>query len=296
MQASLTFVIIAASVWLAACSRTGSEQPTASAVDVIYSANGWSQAERDQYYHLAEGSELIPYALLANLQSTKTGAPFLHNMERFGFLPDHAGPGNPFGLPVGLTVSLSRDAAKAGVEIVGFNCAACHVAELTYHGRHVRVDGAPAMVDLQGYQVELKESLDAALKDPAKLLALIVAMEKARNTPDTPASGNTSAYAGEPDLQGAGNTQAAPNADPSFHSVSSAAADAAKPAAPGTLPPVSPGTPLPPGHPQMGGTTPGGAPGGDSTTTTIPIPIPVTPGAPQARPLPAGHPPLNSAQ
>jgi hypothetical protein len=70
----------------------------------------------------------------------------------------------------------------------------------------------------------------------------------------------------------------------------------AKPAAPGTLPPVTPGTPLPPGHPQMGGTKPGGAPGGDSTTTTIPIPIPVTPGAPQARPLPAGHPPLNSAQ
>ena len=35
------------------------------------------------------------------------------------------------------------------------------------------------MVDLQGYQVELKESLDAALKNPAKLLALIVAMEKA---------------------------------------------------------------------------------------------------------------------
>jgi mono/diheme cytochrome c family protein len=235
MPASRTLVIIAASVWLAACSRKSAEQPAASAVDLIYSDNGWSQAERDEYYHLAEGSELISYVLLANLQSTKTGAPFLQNMERFGFLPDHTGPTNPLGLPVGLTVSLSRDAAKAGIEIVGFNCAACHVAELTYHGRHVRVDGAPAMVNLQGYQVELKESLDAALKSPARLLALIVAMEKARNTPDTPATGSTGAYAAEPDLQSAGNVQAAPNADPSFHSVSSAAADAAKPAAPGTF-------------------------------------------------------------
>ena len=235
MHASRTLVILAASVWLAACSRKSAEQPAVSAVDVIYSANGWSQAERDQYYHLAEGSELIPYSLLANLQSTKTGAPFLQNIERFGFLPDHTGPTNPLGLPVGLTVSLSRDAAKAGIEIVGFNCAACHVAELTYHGRHVRVDGAPAMVDLQGYQVELKDSLDAALKSPAKLLALIVAMEKARNTPDTPATGSTGAYANEPDLQSAGNVQTASNADPSFHSVSSASADAAKPAAPGTF-------------------------------------------------------------
>ena len=225
----------AASLWLAACSRKGSEQPAVSAGAIAYSANGWSQAERDEYYHLAEGSELIPYTLLANLESTKTGKPFLQNMERFGFLPDHGGPSNPFGLPVGLTVSRSRDAGNAGIEIVGFNCAACHVAELTYRGRHVRIDGAPAMVDLQGYQVELKDSLDAALKSPAKLLALIVAMERAQNTPDTPATANTGSYANEPDLHSAGNVRTAPNADPSFHSVSSAVADAAKPAAQGTF-------------------------------------------------------------
>jgi mono/diheme cytochrome c family protein len=235
MIASRTLVVTVASVWLAACSRKASEQPAASAPDIIYSANGWSQAERDQYYHLAEGSELIPYTLLANLQSTKTGAPFLQNMERFGFLPDHEGPANPFRLSVGLTVSRSRDAANAGIEIVGFNCSACHVAELTYHGRRVRIDGAPAMVDLQGYQVELKESLDAALQSPAKLLALIVAMEKARNTPDAPAAATIGTYAGEPDLQSAGNVRTAPNADPSFHSVSSAVADAAKPATQATF-------------------------------------------------------------
>jgi hypothetical protein len=91
------------------------------------------------------------------------------------------------------------------------------------------------MVDLQGYQMELKESLAAAWKNPTKLLALIVAMEKARNTPDTPAAGNSSSYANEPELQNAGNVQAAPNADPSFHSVSSATADAAKPAAQSAL-------------------------------------------------------------
>jgi mono/diheme cytochrome c family protein len=235
MLASRALVVTGASVWLAACSRKGTEHPAAGTVDITYSSNGWSQAERDQYYHLAEGSELMPYALLANLQSTKTGAPFLQNMERFGFLPDSAGPANPLGLPVGLTVSLSRDAAKAGIQIVGFNCAACHVAELTYRGRRVRIDGAPAMVDLQGYQVEFKESLDAALKSPTKLLALVVAIEKGRNSPDTPASENTGSYANEPDVKSAGNVQAAPSADPSFHSVPSAVTDAAEPTAPGTF-------------------------------------------------------------
>src|SRR5260370_42082344 len=89
MIASRTLVVTVASVWLAACSRKTSEQPAASAPDILYSANGWSPAERDQYYHLAEGSELIPYTLPANLPGTKTRAPFLPHMERFGFLPGH---------------------------------------------------------------------------------------------------------------------------------------------------------------------------------------------------------------
>ncbi len=236
MLGSRTALATSVLLLLAACSRKATEQPAASADNVIiYSANGWSQAERDQYYHLAEGSELMLYSLLANLQSIKTGKPFLQNMERFGFLPDRPGPSNPYQLPVGLTLSKSRNSGTAGVEIVGFNCAACHVGELTYAGKHVRIDGAPATVDLQGYQVEFKESLDATLKSPQKLLALVIAMEKTRNTQDTPATGDAGQYASEPDLQGAGNVPTAANADPSFHSVSSAAADAATPAARGSF-------------------------------------------------------------
>src|SRR5882724_4398622 len=93
-------------ILLAGCSRNAPPQSAGTPeTAIVYSANGWSQAERDQYYHLAEGSELMPYALLANLKSSKTGRPFLQDMERFGFLPDRAGASNPYGLPVGLTVS-----------------------------------------------------------------------------------------------------------------------------------------------------------------------------------------------
>ena len=225
--------IIAALLLLAACGHKGPQQSTekAEAVTIAYSANGWTQAERDQYYHLAEGSELMPYRLLANLKSVKTGKPFLQEMERFGFLPDHAGLANPYGVPVGLAVSRSRNAGTAGLEVVGFNCAACHVGELTYSGKHVRIDGAPSLVNLQAYQIEFKESLEAAMRNPQELLSLILAMEKQPNTPGEDA-GN---YAADPAVQSAGNVEAAPTGDSSFHSVSSAAADASRPAPGATL-------------------------------------------------------------
>jgi mono/diheme cytochrome c family protein len=225
-----TAVLCTAFLLIAGCSRKAVEKRPGAEATVIYSANGWSQEERNQYYHLAEGSELMPYALLANLKSTATGKPFLDDMERFGFLPDGAGPMNPHGLPVGVTVSRSRASGTAGLEIIGFNCAACHVAELTYRGKRVRIDGAPASVNLQQYQVEFKDSLDAALHSPEKLLALVVAMERQLNASDTPSGQEAARYTAEPEVQTAGTVQAAPNADPSFHSIPSAAADAARPA------------------------------------------------------------------
>src|SRR5437660_657049 len=102
MLASRKTPVAAAIILLAACGRERPKQSAAASesVAISYTANGWSQAERDEYYHLAEGSELMPYALLANLKSVKTGKPFLQGMERFGFLPDHTGPANPDGLPV----------------------------------------------------------------------------------------------------------------------------------------------------------------------------------------------------
>ena len=223
-------------VLIAGCSRKPAAPPSNGAEGSLsYSDNGWTPGERAQYYHLAEGSELMPYTLLANLKSSVTGKPFLEGMERFGFLPDAAGPANPHGLPVGITVSRSRNKGTAGLEIIGFNCAACHVGELTYKGKRVRVDGAPGMVNLQQYQIEFKESLDATLHSPEKLLALIAALEREKDPSQAPSGSEAGQYAAEPEVQNAGEVQAASSADPSFHSVPSAAADAAKPGADGSF-------------------------------------------------------------
>src|SRR5581483_10417683 len=162
MRCYVCVVVLAVGAFCA-CSRQKPADAVQPSIKVTYSSNGWSGAERAEYYHLAEGSELMPYSVLANLVSVKTGKPFLQRMERFGFVPDAPGPHNPHGLPIGITVARSRNAGASGIEMAGFNCAACHVGEITYRGKSVRVDGAPSLINLQAYQVEFKDSLDAAL-------------------------------------------------------------------------------------------------------------------------------------
>src|ERR1700693_4381695 len=129
---------MAGSLILAGCAtKPSAREPgsSASTEPVVWSQNGWSGAERAEYHHLAEGSELLWYELLANIVSVKTGKPFLQNMERFGFIADATTPANPHGLPVGVNTSRSRDKSHIGLEMAGFNCATCHVAEVSYRGK-----------------------------------------------------------------------------------------------------------------------------------------------------------------
>jgi hypothetical protein len=128
--------------------------------------NGLTPGQKETFYHLSQGSEILPWILLtavdvADPRSTK---PFVENLERFGFLPD---PGRGDGLPVGLTVS--SNPFTFGMEFVGVTCAACHVAELRHDGKAVRVDGAPNMFNLQLFYSQAVEALTAATSDRGKL-------------------------------------------------------------------------------------------------------------------------------
>src|SRR5215471_16977518 len=69
--------------------------------------NGLTPAQKETFYHLSQGSEILPWILLtavdvADSDSTK---PFVENLERYGLLPD---PARDDGLPVGLTVCRIR--------------------------------------------------------------------------------------------------------------------------------------------------------------------------------------------
>jgi hypothetical protein len=129
-------------------------------------SNGLSPAQKESFYHLSQGSEILPWALLtavdvADETSTK---PFAEDLKRFGLLPD---PLRDDGLPVGLTVSSNR--FTFGMDFVGVTCAACHVSELRHNGKAVRVDGAPNMFNLQLFYSQAVDALMATADDRGKL-------------------------------------------------------------------------------------------------------------------------------
>ena len=128
--------------------------------------NGLTPAQRETFYRLSQGSEILPWVLLTAVDVADAGStkPFAENLERYGLLPD---PARDDGLPVGLTVS--SNPFTFGMDFVGINCAACHVGELRHNGKAVRVDGAPNMFNMQLFYSQAVEALMAATSDRGKL-------------------------------------------------------------------------------------------------------------------------------
>lgn len=138
--------------------------PAASAAPAALSAD-----ELREYYHLPEGGELLPLDMVRAVESNKTFKPFMEDLERFRLILD---PADPDGLPVGMSAAMV-DGRRAEPRMVFFNCAACHTAEISYQGKSMRVEGAPAHFDMAGFVEELLVSLDGTIADPKKLAAFV---------------------------------------------------------------------------------------------------------------------------
>ncbi|HEX5325533.1 MAG TPA: di-heme-cytochrome C peroxidase [Acetobacteraceae bacterium] len=128
--------------------------------------NGLAPAQRETFYHLSQGSEILPWTLLTAVDVADAGStrPFVENLGRYGLLPD---PASKDGLPVGLT--LSSNSFTFGMEFMGVTCAACHVSELRHDGKIVRVDGAPNMFNMQLFYSQAVDALTATMSDRSKL-------------------------------------------------------------------------------------------------------------------------------
>ena len=128
--------------------------------------NGLTPQQRETYYHLSQGSEILPWILLTAVDDadSRSNKPFIENLERFGLLPD---PGRSDGLPVGLSVS--ENPFTFGMDFVGITCAACHVSELHHGGKTIRVDGAPNLFNMQLFYSKAIEALTSTIKDQGKL-------------------------------------------------------------------------------------------------------------------------------
>jgi hypothetical protein len=138
---------------------------------VIYLDQGWSPAVREGYYHISQGSAVMPYDIFLNLEVADGQELFRSdaNSERYGFTPDPVDPQtNPDGLPVGLSKTENTEGTPKG-EDIGLTCAACHNTQLFYKGKRIRIDGGVGNhFDIQAYLGALDSAIQTTLTDSAK--------------------------------------------------------------------------------------------------------------------------------
>jgi len=128
---------------------------------LVYLEQNWSDADREWFYFVDQGSRLMPYRIFKNIEQAENknllSAPL--NLLQFGFLPAQKSKLNPDGLPVGFTIA---------DDYLGFNCAACHTQQLKYKDKFVRIDGGQSMMDLPMFLSAIESSMQATLDNKNK--------------------------------------------------------------------------------------------------------------------------------
>src|SRR5258708_18273353 len=120
---------------------------------------GWTDAERHEFWHIDQGSKLMPLKWFLNLEKA-SGGLLISDLEKFGFIPDPS-PSTDFKLPIGFAHT-----GKDG-DWVGLTCAACHTGAITIGGRRRIIEGAPSMLDLDSFFMEVVNALHQVANDHA---------------------------------------------------------------------------------------------------------------------------------
>lgn len=173
-RTALAILSIAASLLAVSAAVTVSAQyartPQAPSEPVVYLDQGWSQEDREWYYHFSQGSAFLSYDIYLNLEGAGS-RELLRSGANYGLLPAAVSSYNPDGLPIGISKTTLATPIKgwpAG-DYAGVTCAACHEGELAYKGKRIRIQGGNSRtIDLQGLARGLDDALQATLADAAK--------------------------------------------------------------------------------------------------------------------------------
>ncbi len=153
----------------------------------------WSAKARSDWYAATQGSRFIPWDWAMALERPGQPGKFFDGAwlaATFRLIPQ--GPGQ---MPVGiakdvqddtdLTVTKLRWAAgqKPDAAWLGFNCSACHTAEIHYKGQALRVDGGPGLTDFQSLVEQVEAALVETRGNPAKWDAFAKAVLRSGDTP-----------------------------------------------------------------------------------------------------------------
>lgn len=124
--------------------------------------------ERQKYYHLSQGSQIMPYAWFVALEQTNRNEPWTaaDHIGQFRLIPDPNTLHNPDRLPLGF--SKDDPDPVTGEVNVGLTCAGCHTAQMTYKERGILINGAPGMVDFNGFLLHMVLSLEFTARSHEK--------------------------------------------------------------------------------------------------------------------------------
>ncbi|MES0490544.1 MAG: di-heme-cytochrome C peroxidase [Leptospirales bacterium] len=139
--------------------------PNADSPEEVRDWQGWSPSDSMWFYTTTQGSDLMPYDFFMVLEK-KDSQELIRsneNMDSYRYIVLKPTFSNPDGLPVGFV----KDKYN-GDEYVGFTCAACHTAQVNYKGVAMRVDGAPAMSDMETFIDDANSALLQTNSDEAK--------------------------------------------------------------------------------------------------------------------------------
>ncbi|MEP7151195.1 MAG: di-heme-cytochrome C peroxidase [Nitrospira sp.] len=120
---------------------------------------GWTEQDRQGWYHTSAGTQLIPYDWFIVLENE----PLKNSFARTGILAD---PAHPDKLPIGFSKTEGPNVLEPQV---GLTCAFCHTTQFTYQGNPIRIEGGPSLQYNQRFLQILLENL-GELKSPDKFV------------------------------------------------------------------------------------------------------------------------------
>ena len=136
-------------------------QSSSATIPVLTDQGGnWTATTQEKFYTQDQGSRIMPLKWISALKQAN-GLPFLaDSLGRYGYLPN---PKNTeTNLPVGFTV-----AEENGEKIIGMNCSACHSRQIEVSGVSYRIDGGPAITDMQSFLSDLHKAVNTILNNTA---------------------------------------------------------------------------------------------------------------------------------
>jgi cytochrome c553 len=145
--------------------------PSMAAASPVLTDQGknWTDSTREKYYTLDQGSRIMPLKWINALKQAND-APFMaDNLVRYGYLPNPKS--SEPGLPVGFSV-----AEENGEKIIGLTCSACHSRQIDVSGVAYRIDGGPAIADMQGFMSDLDKAVNTILTDPGEFEKFSIAV------------------------------------------------------------------------------------------------------------------------